>query len=67
MKDNFCPMGEINDKEYCHAQIETGIYELEFDNPKDNPWKEYRYFVRVGGGYRGFKGKREARKYYAAD
>ena len=64
MKDNLCLTSEISDFDYCHAQIETGIYELEFENPKQNPWKEYKYFVRVGGGYRGFSSKRDARKYY---
>ncbi len=65
MENNFCP--SPRDLEYSASQIETGIYQIEFDNPKDNPWPDYKYFVRVGGGYRGFSKKTDARKYYRAD
>ena len=67
MNDNFCYAGQIQDFDYSYSQIERGIYELEFENPNENPWKEFKYFVRVGGGYRGFKKKTDARKYYNAD
>jgi hypothetical protein len=42
---------------------ENGIMQL--DNPKDYP--DYKYFVRVGGGWRGFKKKVNAKRYYKQD
>jgi len=42
---------------------ENGIMTL--DNPKDYP--DYKYFVRVGGGWRGFNKKVNARRYYKQD
>jgi len=67
MNDNFCPNSEITELDYSRSQIETGIYELEFDSPEQNPWRKYKYFVMVGGGYRGFVYIRDARKYYNED
>lgn len=67
MKDNFCPSSEISEIEYSTSQKEIGIYEIEFENKKENPWKEYKYFCRVGGGWRGFSSIREARKFWKED
>ncbi len=44
---------------------ENGI--VEFDNPSDNPQPEFPFLVRVGGGYRAFKTKRNATVYYNED
>lgn len=41
-----------------------GVYEIEFDRPETNPFPDYKFFVRVGGGYRGFVTKKEAWEYY---
>lgn len=66
MKDNLCLSSEISDLDYATSQIETGIYEIEFERPDKNPWG-YKYYVRVGGGWRGYMKKIEARKYYKQD
>lgn len=42
---------------------ENGIMTL--DHPKDCPY--FKYFVRVGGGWRGFKKKVNAKRYYNQD
>lgn len=44
---------------------ENGIFQ--FDDNNDNPFPEFPFLVRVGGGYRAFKTKREARVYYNED
>lgn len=66
MTDNFCPSSEISDLDYATSQVETGIYEIEFERPDKNPWG-YKYYVRVGGGWRGYMKKIEARNYYKQD
>ena len=65
--DNFCPSSDLYELDYSTSQIEVGIYEIEFDNSKLSPWSKYKFFVRVGGGYRGFTTKKEARAYYKQD
>ena len=40
---------------------ENGI--SSFDNPKENPMPHLKYFCQVGGGYRGFKKKVNARNF----
>ena len=67
MKDNFCPSSKLYETDYSTPQIETGVYQIEFDKPESNPFPEYKFFVRVGGGYRGFVSKKEARAYYRQD
>jgi len=44
---------------------ENGI--VEFENPSDNPQPEFPFLVRVGGGYRAFKTKHNAKVYYNED
>jgi len=67
MKDNFCPSSKLYETDYSTPQIETGVYQIEFDKPESNPFPEYKFFVRVVGGYRGFVSKKEARAYYRQD
>lgn len=63
-KDNYCPSFDLYEIEHCTSQIEVGVYEIEFDRPETNPFPDYKFFVRVGGGYRGFVTKKEAWEYY---
>ena len=42
---------------------ENGVMKL--DHPKDYP--HFKYFVRVGGGWRGFTKKVNANRYYKQD
>lgn len=49
-------------RDFDHS-TENGIMSL--DHPKDYP--DYKYFVRVGGGWRGFNKKVNARRYYKQD
>lgn len=60
----FDPKGDGSNEE-IEISGSNGIYT--FDNKKQNPNKEYPYFVRVGGGYRAFRTRRAANKYYKQD
>jgi hypothetical protein len=59
----FISSGEIDMD--SDLSTENGI--TTFDNPKENPHPSFPYLVRVGGGYRAFKKKREAKVYYNED
>ena len=52
----------IENHEFYDFDLSTENGITEIDKPKT--FKGYRYFVRVGGGYRGFKKKVNARRYY---
>lgn len=56
----FIPQWEL---EYFNYSTDNGIMTL--DRPKDYP--QYKYFVRVGGGWAGFKKKVNAKRYYKQD
>ena len=49
-------------RDFDHS-TENGVMTL--DRPKDYP--HFKYFVRVGGGWRGFKKKVNAKRYYNQD
>lgn len=60
--DNFISFSDVWEFD---RTTENGL--MYFDNPKENPRPEFKFYVRVGGGYRGFQTKREAKKYYNED
>ncbi len=60
--DNFFKSWTFEDLDFSSS---GGIYT--FDNPKQNPLLPYRYFVRVGGGYRGYASKANAMAYFKSE
>ena len=62
MTDNFLSFYDVYEFDRTTDQ---GI--MTFDNPKENPMPQFKYFVRVGGGYRGFVKKNEAKTYLKQD
>lgn len=62
MTDNFLSFYDVYEFD---RSVDQGI--VTFDNPKENPVPEFKYFVRVVGGYRGFVKKSEAKAYLKED
>lgn len=62
MNDNFLSYYEVYELD---RSTDQGI--TTFDNPKENPMPQFKYFVRVGSGYRGFAKKSEANAYLKED
>ena len=55
----------INNWELQEIDKSTYLGITELDDPVS--YKEYKYFVRVGGGYQAFKKKKNAVRFYKQD
>ena len=51
--------GDEYEREISGESVKGGTV-YTYDNPKENPRPELRYFCRVGGGFQGFRLKRSA-------
>lgn len=63
MIDNFVSSAQLENVD----SLQTYLGITTIPNKKENPFPQYKYFVRVGSGYRGFAKKNEANKYYKQD
>ncbi len=62
-QDNFVPSSALQHLDMTTRSADCGGNLMTLDNPRTNP-TPYRHFIRVGGGWRGFTTKSQAKAFY---